>query len=153
MLLVAFFFEGPIFPLVFVQTLRGMGRHTKEASAVITAAISGGSVLPAISYVASASRGYRYSMVIAVAGFAGGLLYPIILNFSPLVRAVVDPIRDPGELPGQEQETPDNSSRSSIATRALSLFSLGKKKKSESIKTEWRERGVSVDSGTPDPAP
>ncbi|KKY14558.1 putative mfs monosaccharide transporter [Diplodia seriata] len=45
-----YFFEGPIFSLLFAQSLRGMGRHTKEASALLTASISGGAIFPPINF-------------------------------------------------------------------------------------------------------
>lgn len=160
MLCVIFFFEGPIFSLVFAQSLRGMGRHTKDASALITAAISGGAVLPAFSYVVGSQRGAQRSIAVAVAGASAGALYPIMLNLYPLARTVVDPLADPSKI-GEDDELElqhaDNSSRTSIASRALSLFSLSSVKKkrstSGSMKAEWREHGaVSADS-TPHPSP
>ncbi|KAL1296885.1 hypothetical protein AAFC00_004500 [Neodothiora populina] len=154
MLTMTFCFEGPIFSLIFAQTLRGMGRHTKDASAVITAAISGGAILPAIAYAVSRSRGVQYTIVVAVVGFAGGALYPILLNLGPRTRALVDPLKDPSKIAGQEEEPrSDNDSRNSIASRAMSLFSLRKKRSTGGIKTEWRERGGSGDSSVPQNSP
>jgi fucose permease len=40
--LVIFFFEGPVWPLIFAIGLRGMGRRTKLAAAFLTAAASSG---------------------------------------------------------------------------------------------------------------
>lgn len=153
---VVFWFEGPIFSLIFAQTIRGMGRHTKDASAIITAAISGGSVLPALSYVAGESRGVQYSIVVAVAGFSATSLYPILLNLYPPARTVVDPIDGPAHIGEKrdEGEHADDSSRSSIASRALSLFTMTKKKGSiGGIRTEWRERGGSASTDTPQSSP
>lgn len=163
MLALTFFFEGPIFGLVFAMGIRGMGRHTKDASALITAAISGGAVLPGISFVVynAGHRTVQYSMCVAVAGFAAGSIYPIFLNLSPLSRAVVDPIADPSLLAGPARRKGNdggangglddsvNDSRVSITSRALSLFSLRKKRSSPGLKTEWREHKASVDSSSP----
>jgi len=154
MLATTFYFEGPIFFLIFAQTLRGMGKHTKDASALITAAISGGSVLPGISYAVSKSKGSQYAICIALAGFAAASIYPMLLNFHPLARNVVDPIDDPTKTGITKTENHDNSSKSSIASRALSLFSLRKKRSNSGIKTEWRERMGSGDStGVPQTPP
>lgn len=146
MLCVVFFFEGPIFSLVFAQSIRGMGKHTKDASALLTAAISGGAVLPAISYVVSSHHGVQRSLVVAVVGFVVAALYPLLTNIYPLARVVVDPLSDPSTITEGVDVRPDSASRSSIASRALSLFSLKKKGSKGGIKTEWRERGGSADS-------
>lgn len=157
MIAVIFFFEGPIFSLVYAQSLRGLGRHTKNASALITAGISGGSVLSGISFAVGnlKNRTSQYSICVALAGFAGGILFPLLLNLYPRATQVVDPSTDPsavrpeGETKADtsEGDRHDNSSRCSIASRALSLFSLRKKKSHDCIKTEWREmRGGSTDS-------
>ncbi|EKG21585.1 Major facilitator superfamily [Macrophomina phaseolina MS6] len=54
-----YFFEGPIFSLIFAQTLRGMGRHTKEASAIITASIIGGAIFPPINFAVGGGRNWQ----------------------------------------------------------------------------------------------
>lgn len=85
-LIVAFFFEGPIFPLVFAQGLRGLGRHTRLGSVLLTAAISGGAVFAPISshLAGDASAGTSataaaFALVAAVAPFAAGSLFPLAL--------------------------------------------------------------------------
>ena len=55
MVLMVFFMEGPLFPLIFAQSLRGMGQHTKLASVVITSAIAGGAAFS--RPLCAASRG------------------------------------------------------------------------------------------------
>lgn len=91
--LVFFFFEGPIFPLIFAMSLRGLGRDTKLGAACITAAASGGAIFPFVMYavqeVDRTSISYSYSVIIGI--FAFGLLYPIYCNFVPKARAQLDP--------------------------------------------------------------
>lgn len=144
LLIMVFFFEGPLFALIFAQSLRGMGKHTKDASALITSAIGGGSLFPAISYVLSESRGVQYATCIAVASFAGCILYAIVLNGSPFTRTIADPCKDLSAVVDEDRPA---SSTSSVASRALSFFSLKKKHSSGQMKTEWRERQCSTDSG------
>ena len=95
MLVMVFFFEGPLFPLIFAQSLRGMGRHTKTASVFITCAISGGSVFsPASSHIINSEGRVQYALVVAVAVYAFGMLFPLWLNLSPLARRQCDPVFD-----------------------------------------------------------
>jgi fucose permease len=93
--LLLYFFEGPIFSLIYAITLRGLGRYTKDGAALITSAISGGGVFPPILYGVARGRpalfqsGYR----VIVAAFAIGMLFPIYLNLFPLARQMADPVR------------------------------------------------------------
>ena len=136
-LIMVFFFEGPIFALIFGQALRGMGKHTKLASISMTSAISGGAVFsPIAKHLTFSSRGAQYSLVVAVAVFAAGAVFAVALNGNAKIRAQVDPISD--------ATTPDSSrpgSTSSRASRALSFIAMGKKAaKDLDGGTEWRER-------------
>ncbi|KAA8569750.1 hypothetical protein EYC84_001333 [Monilinia fructicola] len=90
--LIVFFFEGPVFPLVFSLTIRGMGKHTKWASAWLVAAATGGSVFVFIIFGVQKIRTIQYSFVIIFVLSLVGLLYPVYLNFGgPCVRHQVDP--------------------------------------------------------------
>jgi hypothetical protein len=138
MMVMVFFFEGPIFALVFAQSLRGMGKNTKFASVLITAAISGGSVFAPISNdIAYNGRGAMYAVVVGLAVFAGGTLFPIYLNICPPARKQCDPIKDAASPAGSRP-----GSDSSRASRALSFLHIGKKRHSRDPQpaTEWRER-------------
>jgi fucose permease len=88
-----FFFEGPVFPLLFAMGLRGMGRRTKIAAAALTASAAGGAIFPfvmlAIQRLQNKTAQYSYSVVIAL--FIAGFLYPIYLNLVPKARNQVDP--------------------------------------------------------------
>lgn len=138
MVLMVFFFEGPLFSLIFAQSLRGQGHHTKDASVLITAAIGGGAVFPAISYVARVARGPQYSLCVTVAAFATGTLLPIVLNALPFARKIVDPVKPSALGEGQQQQTGSVGSR---ASKPWSWFNVKRAGSKESGSTEWREHG------------
>ena len=138
MIVMVLFFEGPLFSLIFGQSLRGMGRHSKTASVFITVAVGGGSVFSPISnHITNGGRGPMYALVVAVAALAGGTLFPLWLNFHPLVRKQVDPIKDATSPPDSRP-----SSTSSPTNRALEFLHIGKKRPTtrESTSAEWTER-------------
>ncbi|CAD6444800.1 4d4500dc-d5f4-4f54-8bcd-c12e6fac5846 [Sclerotinia trifoliorum] len=90
--LLVFFFEGPIFPLVFSLTIRGMGKDTKWASAWVVASATGGSVFVFVTFGVQKIHTVQYSFVIIFVLFLVGLLYPVYLNFGGKgVRHQVDP--------------------------------------------------------------
>lgn len=90
--LLLFFFEGPIFPLVFSLTIRGMGKYTKWASAWLVASATGGSVFVFIIFRVQRLRTVQYSFVIIFTLFLLGLLFSVYLNFGGEgVRHQVDP--------------------------------------------------------------
>lgn len=55
--LLIFFFEGPIFPLVFAIALQGLGRNTKLGAAILVSATSGGGVFPWVMNAVARSKG------------------------------------------------------------------------------------------------
>ena len=91
MILLVYFFEGPLFSLIFVAPLRGLGRDTKDAAALMTAAISGGAILEPIQWAVANARNYQYSYCVIIAFFAAATVFPLYLNFYPLARMQVDP--------------------------------------------------------------
>ena len=135
MITMVFFFEGPLFPLIFAQALRGMGKHTKTASVMLTSAISGAAVFSPISnHIAGTNQGVMYSLVVGVAAFAGGTLFPLGLNLHPFARKQCDPVKY-ATSPADSRP----SSNSSRASQALRFLHIGKKRK-DSVNAEWRER-------------
>lgn len=90
------FFEGPLFPLIYAQALRSLGKHTKDAAVLLTAAIGGGAVWPPIMYAIYRAHSVQYAYCIVVAAYALGSLFPIWLNFPFLStqHLLVDPCRD-----------------------------------------------------------
>jgi fucose permease len=94
MIVLVMFFEGPLFPQIFAQGLRGMGKHTKDASVLLTAAIGGGAVIPPVMFAALKIRNAQFAFCVIISAFAGGILYPIWLSAFPATRKLSDPMRD-----------------------------------------------------------
>ncbi|KAK5717488.1 hypothetical protein LTR17_016102 [Elasticomyces elasticus] len=136
MMIMVFFMEGPIFSLIFAQSLRGMGKHTKTASVFMTSAISGGAVFaPISSHIANQKARPKYALVVAIAAFAGGAVFALFLNVVPKARAQVDPQTDATTPPGSRPGSTD-----SRASRAMSFLNMRKKATEHTVESEWRER-------------
>ena len=105
-----YFCEGPIFSLIYAMSLRGLGRHTKDGSALLTASIAGGAVMPPIMNAAARSQDPRiaYSYSVVTATFAFGALLPVYVNLWPAARKQVDPIKR------DEPLIPNNVERSNL---------------------------------------
>jgi MFS transporter, FHS family, L-fucose permease len=67
-----FAFESACFATIFTTALRGLGRHTKRGGSFLVAAISGGSVFPAIIGAVVVKRDVHFSMVIPAMGYLVG---------------------------------------------------------------------------------
>ncbi|KAJ4365153.1 hypothetical protein N0V83_008771 [Neocucurbitaria cava] len=137
------FFEGPLFPQIFTQGIRGMGRHTKDASVLLTAAIGGGGVFPPIMFAALKRRNAQYAFCVIVAAFAAGSLYPLWLNALPGLRNISDPVRDEqtrGESEAEEKRrasTGENREK----RRSKLLDRMSRRKEADQLPTiEHRER-------------
>ena len=92
-LILALFFEAPLFPLIFAMSLRGQGKHTKLASTAITMAMSGGAIWPSVTYGVDARHpnNARYAVRVTMGLYAAALFWPIILSVSGKMRKWVDP--------------------------------------------------------------
>ncbi|KAG4437240.1 hypothetical protein IFR05_007294 [Cadophora sp. M221] len=117
-----FFFEGPVWPLIFAIGLRGLGRKTKQGASFLTAAASGGAVFPFVMLAVQRvnHRSTQYAFCVVVALFAFGLLYPLYLNAVPRVRQVVDPVPEGQLLPRDE----DDGGRDTPVRRLSHRFSV-----------------------------
>jgi fucose permease len=106
-----FFFQGPLWPLIFATGLRRMGRRTKMSAIILTSATSGSGFLPWISFliIHHDKRTGQYAYCITIAFLGLGMLYPIYLSVVPKAREQVDR----GEKP-----QPRNTSRSSGSNRS-----------------------------------
>jgi hypothetical protein len=126
--MVLFFCEGPIFSLIFAMALRGVGKHTKDAAAVLTAAISGGACWPPIMYgvVTGTGRGTQYGYCVIVAAFASGLLLPLWQNVHPVARKLADP------MPTESNTNTDEARQSSSAHSRKSFFKHKRRKQGSS---------------------
>ena len=110
------FAEGPIFPQIFAQGIRGMGRHTKDASVLLTAAIGGGAVFPPIMFAALKVHNAQYAFCVIAAAYAAGSLYPIWLSTFPAARRLSDPVRD--EHSRRESEAEEKRRETSTRRRS-----------------------------------
>jgi fucose permease len=143
MLAMLMFFQGPLFPQIFAQGIRGMGKHTKDASVLLTSAIGGGGVFPPIMFAALKIRNAQYAFCVIIAAFAGGLIYPIWLNALPATRKLSDPIRD--EQTRRESEAEEKGRRPMSDGRARRFSKLKHrlslhKEKDQIPHVEHRER-------------
>ena len=93
MIVLILFFESGIFSLIFAISLHGLGVHVKTASVFLTAATSGGAVIPGIMSPVADTHGLRYAFCVVVAVFAFGAMMPIYLALSPAAKDQVDPVR------------------------------------------------------------
>ncbi|KFY31663.1 hypothetical protein V493_00913, partial [Pseudogymnoascus sp. VKM F-4281 (FW-2241)] len=85
-----FFFEGPIFPLIFAIALRGLGRSTKKGAAMIAAGPGGGAVGPWVLFALQNRMGVRRSFWIVTVALGTACLFPVYLKVVGRAREVVD---------------------------------------------------------------
>ncbi|KAI1177642.1 fucose permease [Nemania sp. FL0916] len=103
-----FFFEGPIWPLIYTLGLRGQGKRTKRAAAFITMGASGPAFWPFVSkFYAIHQRGASYQTAFA--------LVPALLVFTSCFSLFLDLNRDARALvdarigPEQQQMIQDRA--------------------------------------------
>jgi len=125
MIVMVMFFEGPLFPQIFAQGLRGMGKHTKDAAVLLTAAIGGGAVLPPIMFAALKIHHAQYAYCVIIAAFAAGALYPVWLSSVPAARQISDPIRD--EQTRRESEAQEKERHYTDEKKSKRLSNLKKR--------------------------
>jgi hypothetical protein len=92
MVILEYIFMSGVFSIIYAIGLRGCGVHTKTAASLITAATSGGAVIPAIQHPVENARGVQYSFSVVVAIFSFGTIFPIWLNSSRATKNQVDPV-------------------------------------------------------------
>ncbi|KAG9247962.1 putative L-fucose permease [Calycina marina] len=90
-ILMLYFFEGPIFPLIFAIGIRGMGRRTKWTASLIVAAVSGGSAFPFVMWFIEKHTSAQNAYWVIIILYVIGTLFPIYLTVVPSVRHQVDP--------------------------------------------------------------
>lgn len=91
-LVLYFFAEGPLWPLIFAMGLRGQGKRTKRASAWMTVGGSGPAFWPFVMY-AIVNRGGTYQMafIVVVVLLVFTLVYPLFLIFKKDARILSSP--------------------------------------------------------------
>ncbi|PVI07988.1 MFS general substrate transporter, partial [Periconia macrospinosa] len=137
------FFEGPLFPLIYAQTLRGVGGHTKDAAVLLTAAIGGGAVFPPIAHAIKQTHNLQYAYCVVVAAFAIGLAMPLWLNTYSVASKIADPARDEQtrqELQAERERRESMGISESSNTRWSRMKKRWSKEKNELPSIEHRER-------------
>ncbi|KAL8950947.1 MAG: hypothetical protein Q9222_003037 [Ikaeria aurantiellina] len=128
-----------IFSIIFAMCLRGLGSHTKMGSVVLTAATSGGAVIPVIMSPVNDSRGIRYGFCVPLAVFVFGLLLPLYTIIVPAARQQVD--REP-------KQTDRHSNQPSKSTRISRNFTLKKRRrKASDSSTEKHQEKRELEGG------
>ena len=112
MMVLTLLFESGIFSLIFAISIRGMGRQTKWAAVLLTAATSGGAAIPPIMNPLSTKDSLQYAFVVCIAVFAFGTIFPIYLSLNPLAKKQVDPIRTTREPVLGSENRPEGRKRS-----------------------------------------
>ncbi|KAK3996747.1 major facilitator superfamily domain-containing protein [Cladorrhinum sp. PSN332] len=86
-----FFFEGPVFPLIFSLGLRGQGDRTKRAAAWLTMGGSGPAFWPFVTYAVVENGGsVRTGNILVVVLMGVCALYPMFLSVSKRGRSMSD---------------------------------------------------------------
>lgn len=138
------FFEGPLFPLIYAQSLRGLGKHVKDAAVLLTAAIGGGAVWPPIMYAVTKAQNVQYAYCVVVAAYVAGAIYPLWLNIpSSAARTLADPVRDEQSRRESEveKERRESMGMSEKHKRWSKFKSRWSKDKDQLPSVEHRERG------------
>lgn len=91
--LLAMFFESPVFPTLFAVALRGQGRHTKWASIALTMAVGGAILWQSATFGVFENSGDNVRKAFIVVAVLCGVqsIYPIMLAARPVLRRYVDP--------------------------------------------------------------
>ncbi|KAF4458000.1 hypothetical protein F53441_154 [Fusarium austroafricanum] len=114
-----YFFEGPIYPLIFAIGLRGQGRRTKRAAAFITMGSSGPGFFPFVMYGIIKHGGtVRTAFIVIIVLQAVCMSYSVFLQFVSDAKHLVDPcpaVRDALRQPDEEMPS---SLETAIAERA-----------------------------------
>lgn len=87
-----FFFEGPVWPLIFAMGLRGQGRRTKRAAAFITMGGSGPAFFPFVMYGIIAEGGsVQTAYIVVIALQVAMMVYAVFLELSTDAKVLITP--------------------------------------------------------------
>ncbi|KAI1258607.1 fucose permease [Xylariaceae sp. FL1019] len=112
-----FFFEGPMWPLIYALGLRGQGERTKRAAAYITMGASGPAFWPFVVY-AIHQRGatYQTAFILVPALLVISGFFSVFLDLKHDARALVDARVGPE----QQQKIQDRANRETDLDRIIS---------------------------------
>ncbi|KAH8705319.1 putative glucose/galactose transporter [Talaromyces proteolyticus] len=94
MAILFWFTAAPAFPIIYAMSMRGMGVHTKTASAFMAASLSNGFMAFLARYAVKAAIGEPNSYIIVAAFWGTAAIFPIYLNLVPAAKRQVDPIKN-----------------------------------------------------------
>jgi hypothetical protein len=90
--LLALFFEGPVFPTLFATALRGQGRRTKHVSIAATVAIGFAVIWQSSTWaIYQRTTNIRTAFILIAVMCGIQALWPLALDASSVLRRVVDP--------------------------------------------------------------
>ncbi|OKL58978.1 hypothetical protein UA08_05757 [Talaromyces atroroseus] len=113
-----FFWESGVISITIAISLRGTGRHTKTAGAIMATALGGGAGYPFFQELARVQNhgSVASSYVVLAVGYAAAAVFPLYLMLVPAAKKQVDPVlngslyrRSP--LRGQRSRTHKGRSR------------------------------------------
>ncbi|POR38557.1 L-fucose-proton symporter [Tolypocladium paradoxum] len=105
-----FFAEGPIWPLLFAIGLRGQGLRTKRAAAFITMGASGAAFFPFVMYgIINKGGTVRTAFIVIIALQVAMMIYPAFLGLSGDAKRLVDPCPDVRQAFADEETTVDEA--------------------------------------------
>ncbi|KAL0942438.1 L-fucose permease [Colletotrichum truncatum] len=137
-----YFAEGPVWPLIFAIGLRGQGRRTKRAAAFITMGGSGAAFFPYVMYaIINHGATVQIAFVLIVALFVLTSFYPIWLASLKDARAMTDPAHSvitPEERLAHEEEIDMNRE---VRRRRRTLSTIVAKGKRGSILSKLSHMG------------
>ncbi|KXX75890.1 L-fucose-proton symporter [Madurella mycetomatis] len=125
-----FFCEGPIWPLVFSLGLRGQGARTKRAAAWLTMGASGPGGWPFVGYAIIKDGGrvqVSFVVVVALMAVAGG--YPVFLAVVRAARGLVDPVVGNAAGGAGDVEMASGGNGGAIATTGAGVGASAKHRK------------------------
>ncbi|KAI1750785.1 major facilitator superfamily domain-containing protein [Xylaria castorea] len=103
-----FFFEGPMWPLIYTLGLRGQGKRTKRAAAFITMGGSGPAFWPFVVYgIHQKGASYQTAFIVVPALLVISGLFSLFLDLKRDARALVDARIGPE----QQQKIQDRANR------------------------------------------
>ncbi|KAH8162285.1 hypothetical protein CIB48_g5973 [Xylaria polymorpha] len=103
-----FFFEGPMWPLIYTLGLRGQGKRTKRAAAFLTMGASGPAFWPFVVYgIHEGGASYQTAFILVPALLIISGLFSLFLDLKRDARALVDARVGPE----QQQKIQDRANR------------------------------------------
>lgn len=159
-----FLAEGPLWPLIFTQGLKGQGGRTKWAAVWLTVGGSGPAFWPYVVYaVVQAGGAVQTGLIVLPVLMVVTLVYPLWLTFVRDAKKLVDPVK-PGEertVEGYdnagdeegggsqhaEEATDEPTTSEMIAARRKSMRKERRKSASENGNGWWSKRKRRRSSG------